>query len=106
MGQTYVTQAAGVLMLTAVVQRTMRKYGDRGYRYILLEAGHVAQNVNLAATALGIGTVDLGGFFDDEMGSLLGSDRRVEVALYGVAFGNPSSGDRAILRMEGARPER
>jgi len=48
----------------------MWKYGERGYRYVWLEAGHVGQNLYLIATALGLGAVAIGGFFDAEANHL------------------------------------
>jgi SagB-type dehydrogenase family enzyme len=65
--QEYLADAAALLMITGVFQRSLWKYRDRGYRYLLLEAGHVAQNVGLVATALGLGSVNLGGFLDEEV---------------------------------------
>ena len=53
LGQPYLIDAAAVIVITAVVERSLWKYEDRGYRYILLEAGHVAQNINLCAQASG-----------------------------------------------------
>ena len=98
MGQPYVAQAGVIVVLTAILDRSLWKYGDRGYRYILFEAGHVAQNLNLVASALGLGSLNLGGFFDSDMANLLGLDLEHEVPLYGVALGEPSSTDRKVLR--------
>jgi SagB-type dehydrogenase family enzyme len=98
MSQRWAAEAAAVLVLSAVCRRSLGKYGDRGYRYLLLEAGHVAQNVVLAASGLGLGAVNLGGFFDDELSDLLGIDAESEIVLYGMAVGHPSSGDRAARR--------
>ncbi|CAN5287299.1 hypothetical protein BH20GEM2_BH20GEM2_20440 [soil metagenome] len=98
LGQPYVGDAAAVLVLTAVVERSLWKYRDRGYRYLLIEAGHVAQNVNLMAAALGLGAVDLGGFFDAELAELLGLDSEEEIPLYGIAVGNPASAEASEAR--------
>jgi SagB-type dehydrogenase family enzyme len=87
MHQPYVADAAVVLVLTAVLERTMGKYKDRGYRYMMFEAGHVAQNLCLLATGLGLGSLCLGGFFDIDLAKLLGLDVEVEVPLYCVAIG-------------------
>mgnify|MGYP000559029437 CR=1 FL=1 len=67
---------AAIIFITAIVERSMWKYEDRGYRYILLEAGHVAQNLNLCATAMNLGSLNLGGFFDQLWadGAMLGAD--------------------------------
>ncbi|HET7573295.1 MAG TPA: SagB/ThcOx family dehydrogenase [Gaiellaceae bacterium] len=82
-----VTTAAAVLFLTAVFWRTRVKYGLRGYRFALLEAGHVAQNVLLAATALELPALPLGGFYDARVDELLGVDGVDESVLYGVVLG-------------------
>ena len=101
MDQPWAAEAAVVLVLSAVCGRSLVKYGDRGYRYLLLEAGHVAQNLVLAATGLDLGTINLGGFFDDELSGLLGLDIESEIALYGTAVGHPSSGNRTARRALG-----
>jgi SagB-type dehydrogenase family enzyme len=98
MGQSLVAEAAFVCVITAEFARLMRKYGDRGYRYVLFEAGHVAQNVNLAAASLGLGSCNLGGFFDRELAQLLELDVEEEFPLYGVAVGVPPDLERAELR--------
>lgn len=64
LGQDSVEQAAAVLVFTAVEERTTRKYGKRGVRYVHIEVGHAAQNVLLQATALGLGAVVIGAFDD------------------------------------------
>ncbi len=98
MGQDYAAAAGAIIVLTAVVGRSLHKYGDRGYRYLLLEAGHVAQNVNLAAVALDLGVCNLGGFFDDELAGLLTVDVEYEIPLYAIAVGVPGAHDRASRR--------
>ena len=67
----WVGQGAVVLVLAAVYQRTVQKYGDRGRRYVHIEVGHVAQNVYLQAASLGLGTVIVGAFDDDEVRRVL-----------------------------------
>jgi SagB-type dehydrogenase family enzyme len=99
MGQHYVGEASLVVVLTAVLARSLWKYGDRGYRYILMEAGHVAQNINLVCPGLGLGSVNLGGFFDTELSRLLGLESDDEVCLYGMAIGVPDGTDPAALRL-------
>ncbi len=72
LGQGWVAQGAVVLVITAVYQRTARKYGhERAPRYVHLEAGHAAQNVCLECTALGLGTVPVGAFDDDAVKRVL-----------------------------------
>lgn len=58
--QPWVREAAALILVAAVPERTMDKYGQRGIRYAYLEAGHAAQNVLLQATALGLGAVAVG----------------------------------------------
>ncbi len=98
MEQPYVTNAGVIVILTATVERTLWKYRDRGYRYILFEAGHVAQNINLVSCALNLASLNLGGFFDADVASLLQLDLETEVPLYAVAVGVPDTGSRAELR--------
>jgi SagB-type dehydrogenase family enzyme len=84
-GQEYARQAAIVVLISAVIERTKRKYGDRGYRYVLLDIGHLSQNLYLACTTLGLAIVTTCGFFDDEAADLLGIDGCDEAVFY-VAF--------------------
>jgi SagB-type dehydrogenase family enzyme len=84
-----VSTCAVFLAVAAVFWRTRFKYGLRGYRFALMEAGHVVQNVLLAATALGLGAVPLSGFYDRPMDELLGLDGVNESILYAVAAGVP-----------------
>jgi SagB-type dehydrogenase family enzyme len=98
MGQPVAADAAVIIVLTAVVERSLGKYSDRGYRYQLFEAGHVAQNIGLGAAEQGLGVCSLGGFFDDELATLLNINPEDEVALYGIAAGVPAGQDRQHLR--------
>jgi SagB-type dehydrogenase family enzyme len=84
-----VESAAAVLILAAVFWRSRFKYGLRAYRFTLLEAGHAAQNILLAATALDLGSVVLGGFYDGRIDALLGVDGVNESSLVLVCIGSP-----------------
>jgi SagB-type dehydrogenase family enzyme len=84
-----VGECAAVIFVAAVFGRTRFKYGIRGYRFALLEAGHVGQNVLLAATAFGIGAVPLGGYYDRLTDQFLGLDGVNESTLYTIALGRP-----------------
>lgn len=79
-----------VLALVGVFSVEVAKYGRRGYRFALQESGHLAQNVHLAATALGLGSVAMGAFYDDEVNRLLGLDGVRESALYLTPVGVPA----------------
>lgn len=98
MGQASLTAAPALLVLSAVWKRTMTKYGDRGYRYMLFEAGHVMQNINLSAARRGLGSCNIGGFFDVELGELLQLDRDLETPLYACAVGMPAAENRMDQR--------
>lgn len=92
--QDYVRQAAVTIFITGVFERTRRKYGERGYRYALLDIGHLGQNLCLAATAAGVAIMTTCGFFDDDVNRLLGVDGLDEAAAY-VAFLGPKADDQA-----------
>jgi len=85
----FVQDANAIFFLSAVFTRTQKKYGPRGYRYILLEAGHCAQNICLSATQIGLGSLCIGGFFDNQVNRLLGLDPTKEGVIYAVAVGYP-----------------
>ena len=70
-GQDWVRDAAAVVVLAAVYQRTTRKYGERGVRYVHIETGHAAQNLFLQAQALGLASVVVGAFGDDAVARVL-----------------------------------
>jgi SagB-type dehydrogenase family enzyme len=80
--------ASLIIFITALFERSVFKYRDRGYRFVMLEAGHVAQNLNLVATALGLGCINIGGFFDRAVDDLLGLDGVTHSTLYLVAVGS------------------
>jgi len=86
-GQEMLGQAGVCFVLSAIFQRTRWKYRERTYRYVLLEAGHIGQNLYLAATAMGLGACAVGAFLDDELNHLLGLDGEEEAALYLIAVG-------------------
>lgn len=86
LGQTSVAQAPVSLVIAAVYERTTGRYGKRGVRYVDMETGHAAQNVCLQAVALGLGTVVVGAFDDDEVaGALKLPDN--EIPLYIIPVG-------------------
>lgn len=84
----FIQHANLVFYLAAVFKRTQKKYGPRGYRYILLEAGHVAQNICLLATEQGLGSLCMGGFMDGKLNRLLGLKGDQEAVVYSVAVGH------------------
>ncbi len=84
-GQEHVRQASIIILISGVLERTKLKYGERGYRYVLLDVGHLGQNIYLSCTSLGLAIMTTCGFFDDEANKLLRIDGVDETALY-VAF--------------------
>lgn len=87
--QDYCAGAPVVFVWGAVVDRCAWKYGDRAYRYLYLDAGHLGGQLQLAACALGLGSVNIGAFFDDEVNALLGLDGQRETVVYLTAVGAP-----------------
>lgn len=69
--QPWVRQAPVNLLICAVYGRTTARYGERGIRYVHMEAGHASQNIYLQAVALGLGTVAVGAFLDHQVASIL-----------------------------------
>lgn len=86
----FLDAAAVLVVVTGVFWRSRFKYGLRGYRFTLLEAGHVGQNLLLAATALELAALPVGGFYDRRVECLLGVDGVNESPLYLFAFGRPA----------------
>jgi SagB-type dehydrogenase family enzyme len=72
--QSCISDAAIIFVFTAIYQRTTRKYGERGVRYVHMEVGHAGQNLFLQAQALRLGTVVVGAFDDDEVRKVLNLD--------------------------------
>jgi SagB-type dehydrogenase family enzyme len=83
-------RAAIVVLTTAVLPRTTVKYASRGYRFALLEAGEAAQNLSLCAEAAALGTLPWGGYFDDEVATLLKINGVDETVVHCLAIGHPS----------------
>jgi SagB-type dehydrogenase family enzyme len=76
--QAWVADAPAILVIGAIYQRTVRKYGKRATRYVHMEVGHAAQNVYLQAAALGLGTTMVGAYRDEEIARLLELPERVD----------------------------
>jgi SagB-type dehydrogenase family enzyme len=85
--QSMLGDAAAVFVLSAIFDRVCMRYGDRGYRYSYMEAGHISQNIYLQAQSLGLGSVSLGGFIDHQVNALLGLDGDLEAVIYLHAVG-------------------
>jgi len=71
LGQSAVQDAAAVIVIAAIYERTTVKYGERGVSYVHMEVGSAAQNIYLQAVSLNLGTVFIGAFHDDEVKKVL-----------------------------------
>ncbi|NOX20595.1 MAG: SagB/ThcOx family dehydrogenase [Nitrospirae bacterium] len=89
--QSMVQKAQVVFLWTAVVNRSKWKYLERAYRYIYLDAGHICQNLYLAAEVCGLGCCGIGAFFDDWLNRLLGVDGTDETIIYMATIGVPKT---------------
>lgn len=86
LGQASVSSASAVFVFTMIEERTAQRYGERAFRYICMEAGHVAQNIHLQAVSLGLGSVPVGAFNDSDVSAVLGCPDN-EFPLYIVPVG-------------------
>jgi SagB-type dehydrogenase family enzyme len=81
-GADWICQSQMLIILSAAMWRSYRKYGERSYRYAHLEAGHVMQNLCLAATALDLPLTPTGGFADTALWDALDVGDIDEIPLY------------------------
>jgi len=89
LNQAWVRTAAVDIVIAAVYARTTQTYGERGIRYVDLEAGHAAENLCLQAVALGLGSVMVGAFYDDEVQGVLDLPADHE-PIYVIPVGRPA----------------
>lgn len=82
-----VTGSAVTFIWIAVPDRILWKFGSRGWRYLLIESGHICQNLYLVATALGCGACAIGSFRDDEMNCALAIDGEEQFCIYMASVG-------------------
>ncbi len=92
LGQSMVGGAGAVFLWTAVFGRSAAKYLERAYRYVYLDAAHIAGNLLLAAEALNLSACPVAALYDDEVNEILGVDGREESILYLAAVGTPAGG--------------
>lgn len=76
-GQDFISTAPINIVITAEYERTTTRYGKRGYQYVYMEVGHAGQNIYLEAEALGLGTVAIGAFSDEDVSEALGLPKRL-----------------------------
>lgn len=85
--QDWIKSAPIIILTTAVFKRTTIKYGDRGYRHILQESGHLGQNIYLLSSILDLSCCAIGGYMDDKLNKLLDIDGLNEAVIYVLAIG-------------------
>lgn len=85
--QRFLEENAATFIWAADAYRMTWRYGERGYRYMHIDVGHVCQNLYLAAQAVGCGVCAVGAFHDDDLNALLGIDGETQFALYCAAVG-------------------
>lgn len=89
LGQNMCAQAPVVFVWSAIFNRTMWKYSDRGYRYVFMDAGHIAENLALSAASMELGTCQIGAFFDDQVDDVIRVDGEEEKSIYMTVVGYP-----------------
>ncbi|MEM3341328.1 MAG: SagB/ThcOx family dehydrogenase [Thermoplasmata archaeon] len=89
LGQDMFLMSAVDFIWTGIFARTVARYGQRGFRYVYLDAAHIAANLSLACTALGIGTCQIGAFIDDEVNNIIDVDGSKESVIYMSTVGRP-----------------
>ena len=82
-------EAPVTFVWTAVFERSKWKYKQRAYRYVYLDAGHIAQNLALSATSIDLGSCQIGAIFDEEVNEIIGVDGLEESAIYLSVVGHP-----------------
>jgi SagB-type dehydrogenase family enzyme len=88
LGQSFIARCPADMVICAIHPRTAYRYGRRGERYVHMEVGHVGQNVALQAVALGLGTVMVGAFEDEDVRKVLKLEEQIK-PLYIVPMGKP-----------------
>ena len=78
LNQEFIIEAPADIVICALYHRTSYSYGRRGERYVHMEAGHVGENIHLQAVALGLATVEVGAFDDEEVRKVLGVEEQVK----------------------------
>ena len=84
----FIMQAPVDIIICALYYRTSHRYGRRGERYVHMEVGHVGENIHLQAVALGLATVEVGAFHDEEVREILGVEEQLK-PLYIMPLGKP-----------------
>jgi len=86
--QEFIIDAPVDIVICALYNRTSYRYGRRGERYVHMEVGHAGENIHLQAVALGLATVEVGAFHDEEVREVLGIEEQIK-PLYIMPVGKP-----------------
>ena len=86
--QAMLGNSAVTFVMSAIFDRVRHKYGERGFRYTYIEAGHISQNIYLQSASLNLGSVCVGAFLDKKINELIGVDGQNEAAIYIHAVGS------------------
>lgn len=76
--QEFIARVPADIVICALYHRTCDTYGKRGERYVHMEVGHVGQNIHLQAVALGLASVEVGAFHDEEVKEILGVEEDIK----------------------------
>jgi SagB-type dehydrogenase family enzyme len=88
LGQTFIQTAPVIIVIAAEYEKTTNRYGERGIRYVHMEAGHVGENIYLQAVALELGTVVVGAFLDVDLAQVMSLPEEQD-PLYVMPIGYP-----------------
>ncbi len=86
--QTFIEEAYLNILICADYSRTTQRYGERGIRYVYMEVGHCAQNIHLEAIALGLVSVPIGAFQDQNIKDVMRLPSNID-PLYIIPIGYP-----------------
>jgi len=89
--QEMVLNSAVTFIWVAIPKRTTWRYSQRGYRYLYIDAGHVGQNLHLAAEAINAGACMIGAFYDEGMNEILSLNGKDSFVIYMASLGKKSS---------------
>lgn len=78
LGQEFIAEAPADIVICAAYDRTCRRYSSRGERYVHMEVGHAGQNIHLQAVALGLASVEVGAFQDEDVSKVLGAEEQIK----------------------------
>jgi len=76
-----------IIIITGKVWKLIRKYGNRGLKYMFIETGEISQNIHLSAQSIGIGTVDVAGYYDNVIEKIIGIDGKSEFVMHTIIGG-------------------